>query len=231
MKSLIFTLITLFSVLSLAHGNHSLDELKGFAYLSADSSELKNYMDAIPRAISFVNRGTQDLHQSILRRTNISEAKKREIIDSITYYRENLPPQLRNIKFAVSTNADSEKFCEKGGYTPVFVVDKYTDLVFVCGKMREFMQYRSEKNLDAFAQLLIHEAAHLVDYANECEATEVEFAIITKVGVRTTINRDGYIGECRDELKAYASIPKNIGFERSPYALRGGPSSSGRSRN
>lgn len=163
----------------------------GFELISS-GSEYQTYFELRKKAIELIQKASKNPGNN-LNAAAIS-------------YGEQVVTQLLMARFAISKNAQSEAACRKASF---FVKSNQPNIIFVCGVTRNALATYSLKNTMMAAQLLIHEGAHLVNYAknnyasvkdDECMPTYFELTIMEnnfgKQNIPTMINRDGYKAEC-----------------------------------
>ena len=174
--------------------------------------------DNLPQGFEYLASGKE--HESLVRiRSNaiylIRQASKNEgnnLNAHAVDFGEKVIEQLNMSKFAISTNESSEKRC---GNSDMFVNPSFPNVIFVCGHTRTAINSGVARNHLVASQILIHEGAHLVDYAmglrsKECRATYFELAIMEnnfgKKNIPTMGNRDTYKRMCGFE--EYDDVPK-----------------------
>ena len=119
---------------------------------------------------------------------------------------EEVIQNLLSSKFAISTTAESEIRCADN---TMFVNPDFQNTIFICRAVTRALAGGSRLNALIVSQLMIHEGAHLVLYAqsrggrpnrDECSPTYFELVIMeNNFGVRNIPsmgNRDAYKEQC-----------------------------------
>jgi hypothetical protein len=83
---------------------------------------------------------------------------------------------------------EGKEFVKCSEATLAYTVPALSNTIYICNLLRS-------KSPGVIAQSLIHEAAHLVGYNNECDATRMEMAAMNISGLGIAFS-NGYVKEC-----------------------------------
>lgn len=173
----------------------------GFIELPANDPEHKYYIEARKKSLLYILRSSSKLPPA----RNIFERAYNA---------------LRNAKFYVSTNADSENRCAVNNNAGFFVNFKeYPGIIFICQGIRTTVQGKpSPLFQDRLSQLFIHESAHLAGEDDECFSTRFEMNVmIETVKIKTDGNLHRYAPQCGSQFDNYWSHVPEEAKERSTH--------------
>lgn len=149
----------------------------GFERFSSDHPEMVNFFEVRKHALSLIDQSFKS--------DRFSEDQKRAIRTA----KEKL--LFSHIYFSVNPFNSS---CQN---RRAYVDKRIKDTIFICGPMRrELEKPLTDAITEEFAQVLVHEAMHLIG-GNECTATRVELTVMdSTLGRADTSSMEAYADEC-----------------------------------
>lgn len=102
---------------------------------------------------------------------------------------QNVLNRLKMTKLEVIDPSSSHRFCTRG--VMAFTLNNIGKSIIICPQSIQL-------DIDQLAQIIVHEAAHLVMGGNECLATQFE-VIVMASSPTSIIHRNGYWEQCQTQ--------------------------------